>query len=354
MALKGLDIFNLTPKTNCKDCGNPTCMAFAMKVAQGSIAIEKCPHMGEDAIAKLSDATAPPMKKIALGDGLSLGGETVLFRHDKTFVSKNLFAVSVCTECYDKKMPEIQKVDYDRLGERMYVELLNLEYNGDKEKYVELVKKAQGSGRALILDCKDIDAAREALKVCAASKPLLNSANPQNYEAMNTLASEFGVALGVTGTNLDELYDTVAALEKLGNKNLVLDVGCVSVKDAFANTIQIRRSAIKGNNRTFGYPSLVNVGKLAPGKEYLQTALASVFTEVWLNYNNGRNAHSTSAVTIRSKAEYLHRPAKTDEGRSWNLCPEWSRRKCRLCYHCRLRSDLLHGFRRVGAFRCAA
>ena len=280
MALKGLDIFKLTPKTNCKDCGNPTCMAFAMKVAQGAIALDKCPHMSEEALAQLGDATAPPMKKIALGkgDALSLGGETVLFRHDKTFVSKNLFAVSVCSDCYDEKLPEIQKVDYDRLGERMYVELLNLEYDGDKDKYVALVKKALDSGRVLILNCSDVDAARAALEACADEKPLLSGANAKNYEAMNALATQFGVVLGVSGENLDELYDTTASLEQLGNKNLVLDVGCVSIKEAFSGAVQIRRAALKGNNRTFGYPSLVNVGKLAPENEYMQTALASVFT----------------------------------------------------------------------------
>ena len=280
MALKGLDIFKLTPKTNCKDCGNPTCMAFSMKVAQGAIAVEKCPHMSEDAKAQLGDATAPPMKKITLGAGgnLTLGGETVLFRHDKTFVSKNLFAVTVCADCYDNMLPEIEKIDYDRLGERMYVELLNLKYDGDKGRYLELVGKAKDTGRTLILECDDLYAAHAALEACADTKPLLNGANPSNYEAMNDMAAEFGVALGVSGANLDEIYDTAAALEQLGNKNLILDVGCVSIKDAFAGAVQIRRAALKSNNRTFGYPSLVNVGKLAPGNEYLQTALASVFT----------------------------------------------------------------------------
>ena len=280
MALKGLDIFKLTPKTNCKECGNPTCMAFAMKVAQGSVAVEKCPYMSEEAKAQLGDATAPPMRKIALGAGerLQLGGETVLFRHDKTFVSKNLFAVSICAGCCDERLSEIQKIDYDRLGERMHVELLNLKYDGNKSNYLDLINKAQGAGRTLILECDDTYAAHAALELCAGSKPLLNGANPENYTAMNGLAEEFGVALGVSGANLDELYDTAAALEQLGNKNLVLDVSCASIKDAFADAVQIRRAALKGNNRTFGYPSLVDVGKLAPGDEHLQTALAAVFT----------------------------------------------------------------------------
>ena len=281
MALKGLDIFKLTPKTNCKDCGNATCMAFAMKVAQGAIEISKCPHLSDDALAVLGDATAPPMAKITLGkdNALVLGGETVLFRHDKTFVSKNLFAVSVCADCYDEKMPEIEKIDYDRLGERMHVEILNLVYDNEEAKrYIELVKRSNEHNRAIILDCDNEDVARQALEVCAASKPLLNGANAGNYNAMNKLATEFDVVLGVSGADLDELYGTVEALEKLGNKNLVLDVGCVSVKDAFEGAVQIRRAALKSGDRTFGYPSLINVGKLAAGDKYMQTALASVFT----------------------------------------------------------------------------
>ncbi|MCR4772489.1 MAG: acetyl-CoA synthase subunit gamma, partial [Oscillospiraceae bacterium] len=98
MALKGLDIFKLTPKTNCKDCGNPTCMAFAMKVASGAVDISKCPHLTEDVLAKLAESTAPPMKaiKVKAGDTeYTIGGETVLYRHEKTYVSKTLYAVDV-------------------------------------------------------------------------------------------------------------------------------------------------------------------------------------------------------------------------------------------------------------------
>ena len=131
MALNGIQIFKLTPKKNCKECGCPTCMAFSMKVAQGAMKIEQCPHMSEDALASLSEATAPPMKtiKIGTGDGeFTLGGETVLFRHEKTFVSKTRYAVSLCTcmsdEEVEAKLAEIPHVDYDRIGERMHVELV--------------------------------------------------------------------------------------------------------------------------------------------------------------------------------------------------------------------------------------
>lgn len=86
MALKGLDIFKMSPKKNCKECGSPTCMAFCMKVAQGAVSIDKCPYFSEEAKASLNEATAPAMKTITFGNDLKLGGETVLFRHEKTLV----------------------------------------------------------------------------------------------------------------------------------------------------------------------------------------------------------------------------------------------------------------------------
>lgn len=279
MALKGLDIFKLTPKTNCKECGNPTCMAFAMKVAQGAVQIDVCPHMSDEAIAQLSEATAPPMKAIKVGTGEiehNLGGETVLFRHDKTFVSRNLFGVNVCPGCFDEKITEIEKVDYERIGERMYAEVLNLKYT-DKDSYAELVKKAQGHGRILVLECTDAEGAKAALDICAADKPILNGATPENYAEMVEIAKQYDVVLGVGAPDLDSLYDTVAAIEALGYKNLVLDVTGGSIKDAYANAIQVRRAALKDQDRTFGYPSIVNVSKVAPDDAAMQTALASMF-----------------------------------------------------------------------------
>ena len=275
MALKGLDIFKLTPKTNCKDCGIPTCMAFSMKVAQGAISIDKCPHMSPEALTKLGEATEPPMKTISFGD-FSIGGETVLFRHDKTFVNKPLFAANLTADSFDK-ISEIKKIDYDRIGERMYMEALNLVYDGNLDAYIELVKKSAAEGRALILDCADATAAKAALDICKDSKPLLNGANAENFEQMSALAMDAGASLGVSCKTLDELYDTVKALEALGNKNLVLNVSIADIKDAFAQAVQIRRGAIKDSERSFGYPSIVNLAKLAPGDANMQTALASVF-----------------------------------------------------------------------------
>ena len=286
MALNGIQIFKMTPKTNCKDCGSPTCMAFAMKVAQGAVDISKCPHMAQEALDALSEATAPPMKTIKVGTGeaeYTMGGETVLFRHEKTFVNKPRYAVTLCSCCdeavNDELIANLQKVDYDRIGERMHVEMIYVNYKeGTADKYVELVKKAAGLNRTLILGCKDVEVAKAALEVCKEFKPVLNGADASNYAEMNEVAKAAGVVLGVSAANLDELYDTVAALEKAGNKNLVLDTTFANAKEAFAGTVQVRRAALKNEDRTFGYPTLVNVAALAPEDAYLQAAYASMFT----------------------------------------------------------------------------
>jgi len=286
MALKGLDIFKLSPKKNCKECGSPTCMAFSMKVAQGAVELSKCPYFSEEAIAELSESTAPPMKTIKVGAGdaeMALGGETVLFRHEKTFASKTRYAAALC-DCMDEatidaKIAAIGAVDYERIGERMFTEMVYVNHGAEpKVCYVELVKKAAATGRVLILGVKDVELAKAALAVCKDAKPILNGATAENYAEMNAVAVEAGVVLGVSGKDANELYDTVAAIEKLGNKNLVIDCGTESIKSAFAIAVQFRRAAIKDNDRTCGYPSLVNVAALARGDKHMQEALASLFT----------------------------------------------------------------------------
>ena len=281
MAVKGLDIFKLSPKKNCKECGSPTCMTFCMKVAQGAIPITKCPYMSEEAIALLSEATAPPMKALEVA-GHKLGGETVLFRHEKTFVSRNLFAVELCTcmddAAVDAKLAQMKSVDYERIGEREYVEFINVHDAGDAARFAELAKKAAACERGVILETENVDSAKAAVEAIKDAKPILNGANKDNYAAMSEIAAGAGIVLGVHGADLAELHDTVEALEKSGNKNLILDVTGATIKETFANAVLVRRTALKDGDRTFGYPSIVNLANLCKEDEHLATALAAVFT----------------------------------------------------------------------------
>ena len=281
MAVKGLDIFKLSPKKNCKECGSPTCMAFCMKVAQGAVPITKCPYMSEEAIALLSEATQPPMKTIEVG-AHKLGGETVMMRHEKTLVNRNLFAATLCT-CMDDATVEarlegIKKVDYERIGEREMVECVFVHDAGDSAKFVELCKKAAAlPDRTVIIDTKDVETATAAVEAIKDNKPILNGANKDTFAAMNEIAKAAGLVLGVSGADLSELHDTVAELEKAGNKNLILDVTASTIKETFANAVLVRRSAIKDGDKTFGYPSIVNLGVLCNHDEHLETALAAMF-----------------------------------------------------------------------------
>jgi len=286
MALTGLDIFKLTPKKNCKECGFPTCLAFSMKVAAGGAEIEKCPHMSEDALAKLSEATAPPMKTISLGCGeteYKLGGETVLFRHEKTLVNRNRFAVLFSDAMTDEevaaKIENMKKVDYVRIGEEMKAEIAAVKYAGNKERYLKVINDLRESGLkvACMLVCEDAAVLAEALPLVKELKPVVYGANKENYKEMVELVKADKLPLGVKAASLEELYGLVEDIHKLDYKELILDATGASIKDTFNNAVQIRRIALKEGDRTFGYPSVVFANDLTNDK-FMEVALASAFT----------------------------------------------------------------------------
>ena len=281
MALKGLDIFKLTPKKNCKECGCPTCMAFSMKVAQGALGIEKCPHMSADSLAKLSAATEPPMKTITVGEH-KLGGETVMLRHEKTLVNRNLYGVFVCTGHdeaeQDKRIADATKVDYERIGERMIAETVFLNVNEEPAAAAKLAAKAVATGRDLIVNAKTVEAANAAIEAAGANAKVLAGANAANYEAFNAVATAKNLVLAVSGESLEEVHDTIEKLEALGNKNLLISLPESSIKEAVKDAFCIRRAALKAEDRTFGYPTIVNLHGLCEDDAHMQAALASVFT----------------------------------------------------------------------------
>lgn len=283
MAVKGLDIFKLTPKTNCKECGFPTCMAFSMKAATGGVPIEKCPYISEESKELLSEATAPPMKSIKVGSGDSqatLGGETVLFRHEKTLVNKNLFAVELSDAMSDAEIDaacaKIMKVNYERISEMMFVEVVAVRFVADAAKFTALVKKVAECGKIPMIVTTDAEVAKAAVAGAGAGA-IIMGATKDNAAAMVEVAKAAAAVLGVSADTIEALHDLVEEIEKMGYKNLVLNVGETTIKDAYANAVNIRTAAIKGDDRSFGYPSVVFTNKLAPGDTNLQIALASAF-----------------------------------------------------------------------------
>ena len=239
--------------------------------------------MSAEALSTLSEATAPPMKSYKVGE-LALGGETVLSRHEKTLVSKTLYAVQVC-DCMDAAKQDevlagISKVDYERISERMYVEMVYVRHSAGKAPadYAALVSKAKALGRPLVLSCTDVEAMKAGVEAAAGCEIIVNGATADNYADMSAVATGAKALLGVRAESLEQLHEVVEKLEAAGNKNLILDVGEASVKDAYANAVQIRRAALKDGDRTFGYPSIVNVASLSNGDAHLEAALLSLFT----------------------------------------------------------------------------
>lgn len=273
MGLTGIQIFKLLPKTNCGECGVPTCLAFAMNLAAGKAELEKCPYVSEEAKEKLASESAPPIRPLTIGTGdyaVKVGGETVMFRHEKTFVNPPGLAAMVSTDEDDAsvqgKMDRFKAAQYDRVGLTLRAEMFLInDAAGDAAKFVGLAKKvSDGTGASLILKSDKVDVLKAAASELKDKKPLLYAATAANADALGELAKEVACPLVVKG---DGSLDSVAALtEKLtgmGLKDLVIDTGSRDLKKVFEEQILIRRAALKDKYRPLGFPTIIMAHEMA-------------------------------------------------------------------------------------------
>ncbi|MBI4849413.1 MAG: acetyl-CoA decarbonylase/synthase complex subunit gamma [Nitrospirae bacterium] len=266
MALTGVQIFKFLPKTNCKKCGFPTCLAFAMALAQGKISLEKCPDVSEEAKKTLGEASAPPIRTFALGAGdnaVKLGGETVLFRHDKKFFNPCALAINIKDSLGDDELVEnatwVATSELNRVGQKLRVDAISVEYASNNsaqyEKAVKLVAE-KAPDAAIILNCKDAVAAEAAVKAIAARKPLIYAATNENADAMANIAKTHGVPLCASAQGLEALSALTEKLQGLGVNDIVLDSGAKTAKEIIEHNTQIRRSALKKGFKPLGFPVL--------------------------------------------------------------------------------------------------
>ncbi len=183
-------------------------------------------------------------------------------------------------EAVDAKIANMKKVDYVRIGEQMKVEMAVLEYCGDKDAYLKLIDKIKGSGLevAYILACDDAQVVKEAVEVLKDARPMVYGATKENYKDMIEVVKGASLPLGVKAGSLEELYETVELIQAAGYKELVLDVTGENIKDTYTNAIQVRRTALKEQDRTFGYPSIVFANRLSNSNPMMEVALSSIFT----------------------------------------------------------------------------
>ena len=265
MALTGIEIFKMLPKTNCKECGFPTCLAFAMGLATAKAELDKCPYVSEEVRDKLAEASAPPIRPVKIGmkEGVkTIGGETVMFRHEKTFFNPTLIAGLVTTAMtdaeVDKKLGQFMKLQYERVGLMLRPELLAiLDANGDAAKFAALAKKVMdGSDAGLILCSENPDVVKAGAQVAKERKPLIGIATPANADAMGALAKELGLPLIAKAKGYDDLAALTTKLTGMGLKDLVIDAGSRGLREAFQDQVVIRRAALGPKFRPFGFPTI--------------------------------------------------------------------------------------------------
>jgi acetyl-CoA decarbonylase/synthase, CODH/ACS complex subunit gamma len=271
MALKALDIYKLLAKKNCKECGYPTCLAFAMKVASGSVDVNDCPYIDDETRRMLGAATRPPIRLVKIGVGersFAVGEETVLFRHEKTFYHQPglMFRVSDLwqKEKIQAVAERVEEEIFTRIGQDLFISGLAIENDslvpeqfGKATAAVEEV-----SSLPLVLMADDPAAQALALAECGNYRPLIHAATMETYEEMCGLAKKFGCPLSVRGADTDELADLTRRCVGLGIENLVLAPAPISLHDFINTSTVIRKQAIQRTAPDLGYPVILDATKV--------------------------------------------------------------------------------------------
>mgnify|MGYP001477486089 CR=1 FL=1 len=285
MALTGIQIFKLLPKTNCKECGVPTCLAFAMNLASGKAELDACPYVSEEARAQLAEASAPPIRPVVVGKGVrkaTTGGETVQYRHEKTFYSPTLLAAlvpsDISADALAKKLKGWNALQYERVGLNLRPELVALkDVNGNADTFGKLAKQiAETSEFNLILMTEKADVMKAGVAAAGFKRPLLYAATAANADAMGALAKEKDLPLAVKAESVEAVAKLSDKLTGMGLKDLVLDPGSREPKQANADMIAIRRAALKNGNRSVGFPTITFPCEMASNLD-VETMLAAMF-----------------------------------------------------------------------------
>jgi len=277
MAMSGLQIYKLLPKTNCKDCGFPTCLAFAMKLAAKQVELDACPHVSDEAKEALAAASAPPVRLVKLGTGehqFQIGNETVMFRHEKTFFNQPGLALRVKdTEdaaAIAEKVEAVSAYSVERVGMDLTFNAIAIENaSGDAGTFASVVEAVRAkTNLPFVLISDNPDALKAALAVEGGQKPLLYAATVDNWEGMAALAKEGGASLAIRSQDgLGQLADLTQKIAKAGVEDLILDPGDRTLAGSLAQFTQLRRLALKKNFRPLGYPLIAFAGEVADSKE---------------------------------------------------------------------------------------
>ncbi|BBO92309.1 acetyl-CoA decarbonylase/synthase complex subunit gamma [Desulfosarcina ovata] len=285
MALTGIQIFKLLPKTNCKECGVPTCLAFAMNLASGKAELDSCPYVSEEARAQLSEASAPPIRPFTIGKGVrkaATGGETVQYRHEKTFYSPTLLAAQVGSDIaaadLEAKLKAWNALQFERVGLNLRPELVAVkDVNGDAGAFAAVAKQvAETSEFNVILITEDAAVMKAGVDACGFKRPLMYAATEANADDFGAIAKDNDLPLAIKADSVDGLTALSEKLTGMGIKDLVLDPGSRDPKQSNQDMIGIRRAALKDGNRAVGFPTIAFPCEMASNID-VETMLAAMY-----------------------------------------------------------------------------
>ena len=263
MGLSGLAIYKLLPRTNCKECGFPTCLAFAMKLAARQVELSDCPSVSDEATSTLDAASAPPIRLVTVGAEdrkVEAGNETVLFRHEKTFYhAPGVFfriSDSLSEADFGNVVKEIADFTVERVGIDMFADGVAVAGDsGSADTFSARVGQVVDAGLSVILMSSDAAGLEAGLKAAQGRSPLICAADDSNWEALSGLASQYEAPLVVRGSNgLEGLAELAQKVDGAGVKDVVLDPGARDWAESLTTFTQLRRLALKKNFRTLGFP----------------------------------------------------------------------------------------------------
>jgi len=270
MALSGLEIYKLLPKTNCRQCGFPTCLAFAMQLAKKAVSPDKCPFLTEEAKKILEESSLPPIRLVTIGkeeSQIQIGDETVLFRHEEKFRHPTGIGIIIDDDLSDKEIFEriqkIKTIDFERVGQRLKIDLIAIRNKSSEDKFLKVVNLlAKENSFALVLMSENKATLKKALDLVKDLRPLIYKATSKNLLEFASLGKEYNLALVVSGKDLDELSELTKDLNKQSLNDLVLEIEDSSFLEILWKLTQIRRLALKKKERSLGYPTLVVIENL--------------------------------------------------------------------------------------------
>ncbi len=284
MALTGIQIFKLLPKTNCKECGVPTCLAFAMNLASGKAELDACPYVSDEAKEQLAEASAPPIRPVAVGKGVrkfTTGGETVQYRHEKTFYNQTALAATVNSDISDSDLKAKLKVwnafQFERVGLNLRPELVALkDANGDKDAFAKKAKTiAETSEFNLVLISENADVMKAGIEASKFKRPLIYAATESNADDFGALAKDNDLPLAVKAGSVEGLVPLTEKLTGMGVNDLVMDPGSREIKQSLEDQMVIRRAALKDGNRAVGFPTITFPCEMASNLE-METLIAGM------------------------------------------------------------------------------